>query len=179
MARAVFFVSVCVGVLMALPAQGHAQAVDAAVWEPFLKARTQYQWNCSPCHGRLGAAPLTYAPSFALGEGLRQEYGILLLTIQNGGIFMPPWENILSYEDQDWLLFYAHVLPGDNVFRKECSGCHERSVPLVPAAIPRGDALATYEGPIHVTRGTEVKPTWSRQDRDDVVKMLRALAEDR
>lgn len=161
----------------AVHAQSRAQGVDAGNWDSFLKARAQYQWNCSPCHGRVGAAPLTYAPSFALGEGLRQEYGILLLTIQNGGMFMPPWENILSYEDQDWLLFYAQVLPGDNVFRAHCAACHGEALPALPASIPRGAAPAAYDGPIHVTRGLDVARTWSSEDRTKVIKMFRALEE--
>jgi hypothetical protein len=114
-----------------------------------------------------------------VGEGLDREFGMLLLSIQNGAGLMPPWGNVLSYEEQDWILFYALVLRGDNVFRRECASCHEQSVPLLPAAIPRGDDLAAYDGPIHVTRGTDVTPTWNRQDQGHVIEMLRALAEER
>ena len=79
-----------------------AQTIDMGVWLPFLKARAQYQSNCAPCHGIEGAAPLTYAPSFALGEGLNVEFGLLLLTLQEGGLYMPPWKDLFDFEEQEW-----------------------------------------------------------------------------
>ncbi len=156
-------------------AQAPAQMIDAGVWDSFLNARAQYQASCTPCHGLEGAAPLTYAPSFALGEGLNSEFGVLLLTLQNGGLYMPPWESLFSYEEQEWLVRYVQVLPGDNVFRAHCASCHGGAVPALPASIPRGAALAAYGGPIHVTRGPDVAPTWNAEDRTKVVRLLRAL----
>ena len=164
--------------MLAAAAAAQAQGIDPGDWDSFRKARAQYQTNCTPCHGLEGAAPLTYAPSFALGEGLNVEFGLLLLTLQNGGLYMPPWESAFSYEEQGWLIRYVQVLPGDNVFRAHCAACHgEAAVPALPASIPRGAAPAAYGGPIHVTRGLDVARTWSAEDRTNVIKMLRALEE--
>ncbi len=181
MLRAALTVPLLICLTAFLATGGRSQTIDADIWARFLEARDMYAQHCAPCHGLEGAAGLTpYAPGFALGEGLDAEFGQLLLTIQEGtGGFMPPWESILSFEEQDWILFYALVLQGDNVFRKQCATCHERSVPRLPATIPRGEDLATYGGPIHVTRGTDVARTWSGQDQGHVIRMLRALVEER
>ncbi len=178
MVRGFPFVLTLLGVLAAAAAahaQSRSQGIDAGDWGSFLKAREQYQANCTPCHGLEGAAPLTYAPSFALGEGLNVEFGVLLLTLQNGGLYMPPWESMFSYEEQEWLIRYVQVLPGDNVFRAHCASCHGGAVPALPAGIPHGAALAAYGGPIHVTSGPDVSPTWNAEDRAKVVRLLRAL----
>lgn len=180
MLRTAFTILLSFGLAAGLTIEGRAQTIDDEIWSHFLETRTQYVRHCAPCHGHEGAEGLTpYAPGFALGEGLDRDYGMLLLSIQEGAGLMPPWESVLSYEEQDWLLFYSLALQGDNVFRRQCASCHEQSPPLVPAMIPRGDDLATYDGPIHVTRGTDVTPTWNMRDQGHVIRMLRALAEER
>ncbi len=57
----------------------------ADTWARFLEARGLYAQHCAPCHGREGAAGLMpYAPGFALGEGPDAEFGVLLLTTEEG-----------------------------------------------------------------------------------------------
>lgn len=178
--RAAFAALLAIGLASAPSGESRAQEIDEETWSRFLEARALYVRHCSACHGFEGAEGFTpYAPGFALGEGLDREFGMLLLSIQQGAGLMPPWESILSYEEQDWILFYALALRGDNVFRKQCASCHRSSAPRLPASIPRGDDLAGYDGPIHVTRGTAVTPTWDAQEKGHVIRMLRALAEER
>ena len=178
--RSAFMALLLIGLVAGIPGEGRTQTIDDDTWSRFLEARALYVRHCSQCHGHDGPEGFTpYAPGFALGDGLDREFGMLLLSIQEGVGLMPPWENILSYEEQDWVLFYALALQGDNVFRAQCAHCHEQSAPLVPATIPREDDLAAYDGPIHVTRGMDVTPTWSNQEQSHVIRMLRALAEER
>ena len=178
MRHAIFTVFLLIGLTTVLAAEVRSQTIDAGTWAGFLKARALFAQHCEPCHGlEEDASP--FAPTFALGEGLEAEFGLLLLTIQEGLGYMPSWQGVLSYEEQEWVLIYAHVLPGDNVFRKQCETCHAESVPRVPARIPRGAALDAYDGPIHANSGTEVARTWNREEQANVIRMLRWLDEER
>lgn len=180
MRRTAFTVFVLIGLTFTLVSETSSQTIDADTWARFLESRRMYGIHCAPCHGLEGAAGLKpYAPSFALGDGLDAEYGLLLSMIQEGTDKMPPWKGILSYEEQDWALFYAISLQGDNVFRKKCVSCHEDAAPRVPTTIPRGAALDIYDGPIHLANGIDVARVWSQEEQVHVIRMLRALAEER
>ena len=167
--------------LIAGPAMdGRSQTIDAGTWEKFLGARKLYKNECGKCHGIDGPAPLVEAWAFGLGDGLEAEFGLLLETIQTGiDNYMPAWEGLLTYDQQFWVLTYALHLPADNVFRKKCASCHEGAAPRVPIIIPRGEALDTYVGRLHVNRGTEVVRTWDKEEQISVIHMLRTLDEER
>ena len=169
-----------IGSIVVFATDGRSQTIDAGTWEKFLGARKLYMGECSRCHGIDGPAPLIEAVSFGLGDGLEAEFGLLLETIQTGiGNYMPAWEGLLSYDQQFWVLTYVLHLPADNVFRNKCASCHEDAAPRVPTIVPRGEALDTYVGRLHVNRGTEVVRTWDKEEQIAVIRMLRTLDEER
>lgn len=180
MRHAAFTMFVLIGLTSILVSETSSQTIDAGKWARFLEARHAYEVLCAPCHGLEEEAGLKpYAPSFGLGDGLDAEFGVLLAMVQEGTDKMPPWQGILSYEEQDWTLFYAISLQGDNVFRNKCASCHEGAAPRVPATIPRGVALDVYDGPIHLANGLDIARVWSQEEQVHVIRMLRTLAEER
>ena len=69
-----------------------------------------YQRHCVSCHGVNGIAAFGQAPSFAFGERMEKDTGVLLSTILNGHGSMPAWNDKLPVELLEGALEYARTL---------------------------------------------------------------------
>ena len=77
---------------------------------------TIYVTFCAGCHGFDGHAPYHGAPSFALGQGLKQSDHVLVGSILNGKGPMPGWGNTISkelaFETVSYIRRFDHSVAG-------------------------------------------------------------------
>lgn len=122
--------------------------------------------NCAPCHGQ----------SVAVTGGEEQ----LREIISQGGLHleMPPWRDKLSDSDLDLLARYvtdpASVPEGEDLFQKNCSGCHANRIPSAEDVESAKQIIA--EG-----GGHETMPVWgdvlTPEQLDALVTFALAAAE--
>lgn len=65
---------------------------------------------CAGCHGQDGFAAYEHAPSFSMGERLKQDDRELLQSVLNGKNNMPPWRDMLSVEDLRNAIAYLRLM---------------------------------------------------------------------
>ncbi len=128
------------------------------------------------CHGYDGVPILPGAPNFSIGERITEKKDAeLLQSISQGKGTMPPWEGILSEQEQMSVLRYSRHIAGDVVYRDYCESCHETSVPPFSAKVPSGADLLGYEGELEICRACEIENDMSGEEIISVIDLLRSL----
>ncbi|MBI5327496.1 MAG: cytochrome c [Deltaproteobacteria bacterium] len=138
------------------------------------KGKEIFHERCAACHGADGNALLPNAPSFAKGERMEKTDSELLKTIKHGKEMMPPWEGVISDEEQLNTLNYVRVIVGDKVFDDKCVKCHEK-IPGIPPDVPDNKALKDYSGTIKICKACEIEKELSRDEQIEVIKFIRYL----
>ena len=70
-----------------------------------------YEENCGVCHGYDGIPILPNSPNFSSGERMEKTDAKLLKSINAGkGDIMPPWQEVLTPEQQKAVLKYIRKL---------------------------------------------------------------------
>ncbi len=167
----------CVGVafvlLMTFGFTG-AYAEEKGDANTLLRGKEIFHERCAVCHGADGNAMLPGAPSFAKGERLDKPDKELLSTIQHGKNMMPPWEGVISKEEQHDALSYVRVIVGDKVFEEKCLKCHEK-MPMIPPNIPEEKSLKDSSEVIRICKACEIEKELTREEQIEVIKFIRYL----
>ena len=171
--RKKFYLNVIVFLLSTFAySAGYAEEKKDA--DSLLKGKEIFHERCAVCHGADGNAMLPGAPSFAAGERLDKSDEELLKTIRHGKDMMPPWEGVLSSNEQHDTLSYVRVIVGDKVFEDKCLKCHEK-IPRIPPDIPDEKALKDSGDAIRICKACEIEKELTREEQIEVIRFIRHI----
>jgi cytochrome c5 len=164
---------------MAGATEGKATSGQGGVNVTWLEGvRKLYHENCAVCHGHDGISLLPDTPNFANGERLDKKDADLLRSINEGAKdVMPPWKDALTPEQQRDLLSYVKGVVGDQVFQQKCNSCHTKTVPALPAQIPRNpEKIKNHAGTVTICSAPGLEKATTNAEAMELIKFLRALA---